>query len=162
MKTLLILRHAKSDWGDSRLPDHDRPLNKRGKQEAPLIGELIRAQNLTPDLILSSSAKRARRTAELAAEACGYVGEILHSRDLYLAGPEGYIEVINIMAEDENIVMVVGHNPGMEELVDALTGESVTMTTANLAQVELPIQSWRDLQEHTEGKMINLWRPKEI
>ena len=162
MKTLLILRHAKSDWADSHLSDHDRPLNKRGKQDAPRMGELIREQGLTPDLILSSTAKRAHHTAELVAEACGYEAEILTSRDLYQAGPEEYIEVMNVMADDEAILMIVGHNPGMEELLDSLTGESVTMTTANLAQVALPVQSWRDLRPHTEGKLLNLWRPKEL
>jgi len=126
------------------------------------MGELIRAQGLTPDLILSSTAKRARRTAELAAETCGYEGEILSSRALYHADPKGYIEAINVMADKEEILMVVGHNPGMEELVDALTGESVTMTTANLAQVELPIENWRDLREQSEGKLMNLWGPKEV
>ena len=162
MKTLLILRHAKSDWGDASLPDHDRSLSKRGKVDAPRMGELIREQGLMPNLILSSTAKRARRTAELAAEGCGYEGEILLSRDMYDAGPEEYIEAINVMAENEEILMVVGHNPGMEELVDVLTDESVTMTTANLAQIELPIQSWRDLREHPGGKLLNLWRPKEL
>ena len=162
MKTLLILRHAKSDWGNVSLPDHDRPLSKRGKVDAPRMGELIREQGLMPDLILSSTAKRAHRTAELAAEACGYEGEILLSRDVYHAGPEGYIEAINVVADNEEILMIVGHNPGLEELVDVLTDESVTMTTANLAQIQLPIQSWRDLREHTEGKLLNLWRPKEI
>jgi len=162
MKTLLILRHAKSNWGDVSLPDHDRPLNKRGKADAPRMGELIREERLVPDLILSSTAKRARHTAELAAETCGYEGEIVTSRDLYHAYPDGYVDALNVMADNEPVVMVVGHNPGMEELVDLLTEESVTMTTANLAQVELPISSWRDLRDHTRGKLINLWRPKEV
>lgn len=162
MKTLLILRHAKSDWSDSSLADHDRPLNKRGKADAPRMGALIRTEGLTPDLILSSTAVRAHRTAELAADACGYAGEILTSRAMYHAGPEEYLQTLRELAEAEEIVMIVGHNPGMEELVDALTGESVTMTTANLAQVELPIRSWRDLRPGVQGKLIALWRPKEL
>jgi len=162
MKTLLILRHAKSDWGDFRLSDHDRPLNKRGKSDAPRMGELIREQGLTPDLILSSTAKRAHQTAQLVAETCGYEAEVITSREMYQAGPEEYVEGINSLADDEAILMIVGHNPGMEELVDTLTGESVTMTTANLAQVQFPIVSWRDLRPHTEGKLLNLWRPKEL
>lgn len=162
MKTLLILRHAKSDWADARTSDHDRPLNKRGKTDTPRMGELLREQNLVPDMILSSTALRARQTAELVADACGYEGEILLTRDLYLAGPEEYIESIHLHAEVEPIVMIVGHNPGMEDLVGALTKESVTMTTANLAQISLPIQSWRELRETTKGKLNSLWRPKEI
>lgn len=162
MKTLLILRHAKSDWADARLSDHDRPLNKRGKTDAPRMGELLREHDLIPDLIVSSTALRARQTAELVAEGCGYEGEILLTRDLYLAGPEEYLESIHLHAEDEATVMVVGHNPGMEDLVGALTKESVTMTTANLAQVSLPIKYWGELRETTKGKLIHVWRPKEI
>jgi len=78
MKTLLILRHAKSSWKNPGLADHNRPLNKRGKRDAPRVGRLLRDKNLTPDLILSSTAKRALDTAEAAAESSGYEGEINH------------------------------------------------------------------------------------
>ena len=88
MKTLLILRHAKSSWKDDSLPDHDRPLNKRGKQDAPLVGRLDSRKDLMPDLILSSTAKRARATVELVAEESNYQGEIEYSRDLYAAEAE--------------------------------------------------------------------------
>ena len=162
MKTLLIFRHAKSSWDQISAPDHDRPLNKRGKADAPAMGELLRTESLTPDLIICSTAKRAKDTAELAAEACGYEHDILFTRDLYGAEPESCIEVLNVYGDDEPIVMVVAHNPGLEDLVGILTKESVTLTTANIAQVELPIQSWRDLREHTKGKLLNLWRPKEL
>lgn len=162
MKTLLILRHAKSDWGDERLPDHDRPLNSRGRADAPRMGQLIREQDLVPELILSSTARRAHHTAQLVANACGYEGEILASREMYHADPENYVEAIRQRAGDKNIVMVVGHNPGMEELVEVLTKESVTMATANLAQVTLQIQSWRELGGHTRGKLMNFWRPREL
>ena len=85
MKTLLLLRHAKSSWKDESLTDHDRPLNKRGKKTAPLMGHLLREKNLVPDLVVSSTAVRARSTAEAAAEACGYPGEITLTDELYLA-----------------------------------------------------------------------------
>ncbi len=162
MKTLLILRHAKSSWKDASLADHDRPLNKRGERDAPRMGQLLLDQGLVPDLIISSTAKRARQTAELVAQACGYENEIVFTRDLYHAGPEDYLETLNIMAEDEEVVMVVGHNPGMEALLDVLTGESGYLTTANIAQVRLPIESWDELDEFTGGKLVNLWRPKEV
>jgi phosphohistidine phosphatase len=162
MKTLLILRHAKSDWGEGNLPDHDRPLNKRGKADAPRMGALIREQGIVPDLILSSTARRAHHTAELVAEACGYEGEVLTSREMYLAHAEGYLEAIRAVADNEATVMIVGHNPGMEDLVSALTRESVTMTTGNLARIALPIEKWRELREGTSGKLVNLWRPKEL
>ena len=90
MKTLLILRHAKSDWETPDVADHDRPLNGRGKRDAPRMGRLLRDENLVPDLIISSTAKRARKTAKLVAEASGYEGEIRLAETLYLAGPEAY------------------------------------------------------------------------
>ena len=80
MKTLLLLRHAKSSWSDPTLPDHDRPLNKRGIHDAPRMGKLLRHEHLMPDLILSSTAVRAKKTAELVAKACKYKGEIALNR----------------------------------------------------------------------------------
>ncbi len=162
MKTLLILRHAKSSWSDSTLADHDRPLNKRGKSDAPRLGELLRREELLPDLIISSTARRARSTAELVAESSGCEGPLWLERDLYAAGAEAYLEVLVTLPDEYTRVMVVGHNPGLEELVEALSGNYERMPTAALAQVSLPIERWRDLNEESEGELVNLWRPKEL
>jgi phosphohistidine phosphatase len=83
MKTLLIMRHAKSSWKDPDLPDHDRPLNKRGKHDAPSMGKLLKDEDLIPDLIISSTAARAKKTAELVAKACKYKGEISLNQSLW-------------------------------------------------------------------------------
>jgi phosphohistidine phosphatase len=162
MKTLLILRHAKSSWKDPWLADHDRPLNKRGKRDAPRIGALIEDQGLIPDLILSSTAKRARATAEAVANACGYEQEIKFTRDLYHADPEAFLAALGNLSTDPDIVMVVGHNPGLEYLLEDLTGETRRLPTAALVQVALEVDSWQSLTEETDGEMINLWRPREI
>jgi phosphohistidine phosphatase len=162
MKTLLILRHAKSSWGNARLSDHDRPLNERGKADAPRMGKLLRQENLVPDLIISSSAERALATAEAVALACGYEAEIEVTRQLYHAYPDAYRQVLQRHGGQHKCVMVVGHNPGMEEFVEALTGHSEIMSTAALAQVQLNIASWGELTEETPGKLVNLWRPKEL
>jgi phosphohistidine phosphatase len=162
MKTLLILRHAKSSWDNTRLADHDRPLNGRGKEDAPKMGRLLHREELVPDLIISSSAERALRTAELTALSAGYEAEIQVSRHLYLAGPEEYIEVLREVPDSNRRVMVVGHNPGMEEFVEQLGGHYQRMPTAALAQFQLPIESWSELTEDTTGTLQNLWRPKEI
>jgi phosphohistidine phosphatase len=161
MKTLLIQRHAKSSWSDAGLADHDRPLNKRGKRQAPHMGELLRQQDLLPDLILSSTAKRAEKTAEAIAEASGYEGEIRLSRDLYAAPPEAYLEALHDLPDEYGCVMVVGHNPGMEELLDVLTGESASLPTAALAQVELGIEHWSQVSQAPLGKLVNIWLPVE-
>lgn len=162
MKTLLILRHAKSSWNNALMGDHDRPLNKRGRFDAPRMGRLLRKQELTPDLIITSSAERAMTTAELVAEACGYEDEILVTRSLYHAAPEDYIEALQKLGGEHDVVMVVGHNPGMEELVEELTDEYERMPTAALAQVTLPINNWEKMTIETRGALENFWRPKEL
>jgi len=162
MKTLLALRHAKSSWKDSSLSDHDRPLNKRGKNDAPRIGALLAREELIPDLIIASTAKRAANTAERVAESSGYLGEILYSRYLYGAGPEDMLEVLNELATDQNCVMIVGHNPGMEDLVEEFADNWERMPTSALAQIELAVGQWSNLKLETSGKLIRVWRPKEM
>jgi phosphohistidine phosphatase len=162
MKTLLILRHAKSSWSDPSLADIDRPLNKRGKRDAPLIGSTIREADLVPDLIISSPATRARKTAVAVAEACGYEGEIEIDDEFYPGDPEAYIETLQSLSEDIQSVMVVGHNPGLEELLATLTGESAALPTAALAQVRFSFNNWLELNDEPVGDLVNLWRVKEM
>ena len=95
MKTLSILRHAKSSWKDLGVPDHERPLNKRGRHDAPLMGKLLRDQNITPDLIISSTAIRAATTAKLVAKACKYKGEIIFDKSVYNTEP---IDALNLLS----------------------------------------------------------------
>ena len=155
MKTLLVLRHAKSSWDDSALDDQKRPLNKRGRRDGPRMGELVREYRLTPDVIISSDAVRAQLTAEAVAQAAGYAGDILLDPHLYMASPADILSVLRTMRETKaETVMIVGHNPGLEELVAQLT--------AALAQIVLSIDEWRDLKLSTHGTLVGLWRPKEL
>jgi len=162
MKTLLILRHAKSSWKDMSLTDHDRPLKKRGLRDAPRMGKLLREEGLVPDLILSSTAKRALKTAVLVADASGYEGDIDVQREFYPGYPDTYIDVLRETGDEVQIVMVVGHNPGLEELLDRLTEAGEFLPTAALAQVTLPVQSWDELNYETSGEMVNLWLPRAL
>lgn len=162
MKTLLILRHAKSSWKDPRLSDHDRPLKKRGRRDAPRMGELLKEEELVPDLIISSTATRAYTTALLVAEACEYEEEIQIEPSLYHGEPDDYIEVLQDVRKSKKCVMVVGHNPGVEELLSFLTDAEEVMPTAALAHITLPIKKWAKLNESVEGKLLNLWRPREL
>ena len=162
MKTLLVLRHAKSSWNDPALDDHERPLNKRGRRDAPRMGELVREYGLIPDVIISSDAVRARLTAEAVAEAARYAGEILLDPRLYLACPADILSLLTAVRENAGTVMIIGHNPGLEELVEQLTGERQDLPTAALAQIGLPIDQWRDLKASTRGTLLGLWRPKEL
>ena len=161
MKTLLIMGHAKSSK-DTDITDHERPLNKRGKLAAPRMGRLLKEEGLKPDFILSSSAKRARMTAEAVADQCGYEGDIRVSTDLYATGPGAFIRAFQSIPDDAQRVLVVGHNPGLEELLEVLTGQVKTLPTASIVEVELPIHSWRDISEETKGNLVFLWKPREL
>jgi len=162
MKTLLVLRHAKSSWKNSNLADYDRPLNKRGKRDAPRMGELLAREGLVPDLIISSSAKRALTTAEAVALASDYQTEIQSTRHFYHAWPENYIEFLNEIPEKFDKVLVVGHNPGIEDLVEGLTGEWERMPTAALAQIVLSVDNWSDLNLEEPQTLVNVWRPRDL
>jgi phosphohistidine phosphatase len=162
MKTLLLLRHAKSSWKNMYLADHDRPLSKRGKRDAPRMARFLRERDLVPDLIVTSTAKRALTTAEAIAQFSGYEEELLVTRRLYHAWTETYIEVIRELPDHHQRIMLVGHNPGMEELVEVLTGLQERMPTAALAQIELPVNQWSEVNEESIGQLIDVWRPKEI
>jgi phosphohistidine phosphatase len=161
VKRLLILRHAKSDWGDSSLDDWERPLAGRGINDAPRVGEMLRQRSSLPDLIITSDAIRARSTAEAVAEAAGYTGEILLEPTLYLATPGAIVEVLNSIADDAGAVMIVGHNPGLEGLIAQLSGEHQPMPTAALVQLSLPIERWRDLDLSLSASIVDTWRPKD-
>lgn len=162
MKTVLLLRHAKSAWDDPGLTDHDRPLNRRGQRDAPQMGQLIQAQGLTPDVIVSSTAARAHGTAERVARQCGYRGQIELAPSLYQATARHYLGHLQQLPDECSRVLVVGHNPGLEELLELVTGSYERLPTAALAQVSFDIGSWRDLAWTPTGQLVQVWRPKEL
>ena len=161
-KLLLVLRHAKSSWDFADLSDHDRPLNNRGKRDAPMMGRKILKEGLVPNLIISSSAVRAHSTAKKVAKACRYEDEILIDPTLYGSGHSDYLNVLINQGDNYDIVMLVGHNPNSEQLLEILTGKMVTMPTCTVACVRLPIKSWTEVSAQTRGELLNLWRPKEL
>ena len=126
------------------------------------MGELLREHGLIPDVVLSSDAVRARLTAEAVATAARYAGELLLDPRLYLASPADILSLLPTVRESAETVMIVGHNPGLEQLVEQLTGKRPDLPTATLAQIDLPIDQWRDLKLTTRGTLVDLWRPKEL
>lgn len=159
MRTLLVLRHAKSSWSEAGQDDHLRPLNGRGERDAPQVGALLREKGWTPHLVISSDAVRAKMTAEASAKTAGYAGTVRLDHRLYLAGPDEIIEVLRGVDEPAASVMVVGHNPGLEQLVAQLTGEPAYLPTATLVRIVLPINRWRDLDESIAGSLADVWQP---
>jgi phosphohistidine phosphatase len=158
MKTLLLMRHAKSDWDADYGSDHDRPLNERGLRSARLMGRVLAEEGLVPDLVISSTAVRARKTAELAVEAGGWSSEIRLDRSLYDEGPRGVLAV-GASAPDVEGVMLVGHQPTWSMLVSALTGQRAEMKTAAVAVIELDIESWADLPS-ASGTLTRVLEPR--
>ncbi|MDQ3220184.1 MAG: histidine phosphatase family protein [Acidobacteriota bacterium] len=145
MKKLFILRHAKSSWNDPGLADFDRPLNDRGLNAAPFIGEIIAKRRLLPDIILSSPAKRAMQTATLVKEAAGSNAVIKYDDRIYEASPQALRQVISEIDESSQFVMIVGHNPGIESFVKFLSNSTERMPTAALAVLSLDIGAWKDV-----------------
>ena len=162
MKELLILRHAKSSWKEGGLSDHQRPLNKRGLRDAPRMGSLLSEHGVLPDVILSSDAVRARETALITRDAAQLETPLLLLRDLYLAGPTNYLQRLAELDDSIYRAMVVGHNPGLEELALVLTGEEVVVPTACLVHVQLPLEHWAGAERATVGRLLNVWKPREL
>lgn len=160
MKSLLLLRHAKSSWKQPEMHDHERPLNKRGKKEAPKVGKYLKENNLIPELILSSTARRALDTARAVAEEIGYEEPIDLHQDLYLSDTACYLDTLRCLPDEVNRVLVVGHNPELDEFLTLLTDVTTHLTTAALAQIDLPISSWQELNEATDARLLNIWSPK--
>lgn len=158
---LLLMRHAKSDWNEGS-SDFDRPLNQRGESSAEKMGQLLRKEDLLPNLIICSTAKRARETAELLIEEAGYEGKVFYSDSLYLCGISDFLSVIKKNGEEQQRVMVIAHNPGTEAFIYHLTGKDMQVTTANIAQIQLPtIAAWSDINMTTRGTLAGFWGPRE-
>ncbi len=161
MKILFVLRHAKSSWKDSTLQDFERPLNGRGRRAAELISEFIKKKEIKPDLILCSPAVRARETIEIVLKAARLKVELRYDQRIYEAGPVRLLEVISQIEDDKDAVMLVGHNPGLEELVQVVTDQTGRIGTANLAKIVFGTTKWRKIVEK-KGRLDWLVRPKEL
>ena len=163
MKKLLLMRHAKSSWKEKEIADHERPLKKRGRKDASNIAKVIKKKELVPDLILASSAMRAQETASLIQEKLELPKDKIETVDIfYMAEPETYLEKIGTVADEVETLMVVGHNPGLESLVQMLGDKIDSMPTGALAVIMLPINSWAELNKETEGELSRMWRPAEL
>ncbi|MDI1242830.1 MAG: histidine phosphatase family protein [bacterium] len=160
MKTIYLLRHAKSSWNDSGLSDFERPLNDRGLRTAPFMGEVMVRSGYVPSIIVSSPAKRAAATAELVRDIAGFNAEIRFDDRIYEASPNTLRTVVSELDDANDSALVVGHNPGIEGFIRYLTGKIEPMPTAALAVIELAIDSWNEIDADS-GKVIQMIRPKD-
>jgi len=151
MKHLILLRHAKSSWKDSSLSDHDRPLNKRGKRTAPKMGKRLLNKSIQPQLIISSTAKRALKTASIVANAIDYpTNRIESTRRLFHAWPDDICDMISQSDNSFNKLMIVGHNPGMTMLANQLLkfNKFDNIPTAGLVTISIDINQWQEILKH--------------
>lgn len=149
-KTILIMRHAKSSWDDSSLKDFDRPLNKRGRRDAPSMGKYLFGLDLVPDHIVCSAARRAKETIGLLTDELRMEETaIQYDESLYYEGVEAYLDAIRSAPDDAGIVLVAGHNPTIEQTVAKLSGGSASqkITTANIACFYSSASSWDEVSE---------------
>jgi len=167
-RNLLILRHAKSDWDTDATNDFERPLAKRGERDAPRIGQWLKRQKLLPNHVVSSPAQRARQTSETACKAMGIKETQINWDERIYAATEG--ELLKVLADcpkKKKTVMLVGHNPGLEDLVAYLAGAGLeipadgkVLPTAAVAHLKMP-ENWTDLKEG-DGQLVSIKRPKDI
>jgi len=177
--TLGLFRHAKSDWGDARARDFDRPLNERGRKGAPLIGRHIQewcdARAMRWGRILASPAVRAAETIELAAQGAGYgQGNTLAvnwDRRIYLASSASLLDVLRDQDDGLRSILMVGHNPGLEDLIFDLVPEDGSsplrdvveekFPTASFAVLEMDVERWTDIEE-ASARLVHLMRPRDL
>jgi phosphohistidine phosphatase len=161
MKMLLLLRHAKAENAAASSSDINRALNERGKIEAQAIGTFIRKQNLTVELVLCSPAVRARETTELVLSAAQAIADVRFDQRIYEASPQQLLEVISEVDDNTSAVLLVGHNPGMEELLRALTGREEPLATGTLAKIDFNFDEWSRVAAG-KGSVDLMVRPNEI
>jgi phosphohistidine phosphatase len=170
MKTLLLLRHAKSSWEDPSLDDFDRPLGPRGERAAPLMGDYLREEGLIPDVVLCSAARRTRQTWDLVRARLNSDPEVRFQRSLYLADPAQLLMDIHVQTDRAGTLLMIGHNPGTEILarrlagrgeVDELERMSRKFPTAALAVLTCPSDHWSEVTRGT-CTLDRFVRPKDL
>lgn len=161
MKTLYLVRHAKSSWNNSNLSDHARPLNDRGERDAPGMGKRLRKRKPQPTIIISSSAVRAETTATLLAEAIGYpTSDITIDERLYGAEAKDVVSIIHELDNAIDCAMLIGHNPTFTDLINVLSGSQIdNMPTCGMAVLRFPANTWSNIGQ-IQGELLDFDYPK--
>jgi phosphohistidine phosphatase len=162
MKTIILLRHAKSSWDSPALSDFQRPLNARGLRDAPRIGAWIAGQGIRPDWVLCSAAARAQETLAGLQTTLDLDANITVTEDLYLAHPATVVELLSQVDNSFDCSLVIAHNPGMEGLLRGLCGADTSMPTCALAVIKFPIDSWLATDLNGHGTLQHFITPREL
>ncbi len=160
MKTLYLIRHAKSDWSEENKADLDRGLSKRGSKDLKLMGSYLLGKEIKPDLILSSPALRAKLTAKKISKKIKYDKDIKYIDKLYMPDPETILDILSDQKDKNKKIFVINHNPALTELANMLTDESIdNVPTLGIVAIKFDIKKWKDIKE-TKGKMDLFVYPK--
>ena len=160
-RTLYLLRHAKSSWKDASMRDFDRPLKGRGRDAAKQIGKRLASEKPQPTLVVCSPAARTRETAEIVLKHSNLKADVTFEQRIYEASLRDLLHVVSDIPDNKEVVMMIGHNPGFEELVAYLSGEHRRMPTCALAKIRLDLGSWKDIKAG-EGTLAWFITPKEL
>lgn len=145
MKKIILIRHAKSSWDNPWLKDHDRPLGPRGLLDAPKMAKRLKKRKLNPEIILTSTAVRAVETARIIAEVLNFtIEEICFEKNLYHASPNTILKYIHLQKDSKNVLLLVGHNPGLNELINYLGYEIDNLPTSGQVAFTLKSEHWND------------------
>ncbi len=159
MKKVYIIRHAKSSWKDLNLDDFDRPLNKRGMSNAPLMGSKLKSKNIVPDMVISSSALRTKLTAEIITQKVGFSKGILFSKDLYESSATVIYDKLSNLDDEHKIVFLFGHNTGINEFVEKYIDFYDNVPTCGVVEIEFNCFSWKDIDKEN-AKLVSFDYPK--
>jgi phosphohistidine phosphatase len=162
MKTIYLVRHAKSDWGNAHITDFDRTLNDRGMKSAPLMASLLKKKKVVPELIISSPANRALTTAELFCEILGYQKEQIQKRiEIYEGGTRQLLKIVHEIDNRFETAMLFGHNPTITQFSNLLAGNHLeNMVTCGVARIDMKVKSWNDAASDT-GQLVWYEFPKK-
>lgn len=162
MKQLYIIRHAKSSWDDPDLADFERPLNERGKKDAPRMAKRLKEKEVAPDLVVSSPAARALATAKAFVEILGCSPvNLVTEKKLYHATADAILSVVKSTNEKHDCILLVGHNPGLTEFANRLANEYIqNIPTTGIVSTRLIAESWNSVNWGC-GKMLFLDFPKK-
>ncbi len=163
LRRLIIMRHAKSDWSTDAATDHERPLNERGRKDAPRIARELVARGWEPTHILSSDARRTRETCELMLAEFVEQPKLHFLQSLYHAGLQDIDSAVAALPDAVQTAMVLGHNPGWERAVHLLSGQPATLTTANAALLTIEADHWAEaIEQRVAWELVDILRPKEL
>ena len=159
MKKLYIIRHAKSSWSDDTLDDFERPLNKRGKENAPMMGQKLKEMGVMPDIIISSPAQRAKSTAKMIAKEIKYTKDIIFNQDIYESDVSTLHEILTGVADEYGTLFLVGHNPSLNMLAQYYVDFNQNIPTSGVVEIGFSCEKWADISSKN-AKLISFDFPK--